>query len=168
MILVTGAAGFIGFHVVRKLLDLGNEVVGVDNLNEYYDPSLKKARLALLMKNKAFHFHECDIADFEAMSSFFKRYAVSRVCHLAAQAGVRYSLTNPFAYEKSNGEGFLSIIECARHHHSENFVYASSSSVYGANTKIPFSESTRKFPFQNRTASIIRFPCMRPLNGQMN
>jgi UDP-glucuronate 4-epimerase len=143
VILVTGAAGFIGFHVVSRLLELGKEVVGVDNMNEYYDPSLKRARLDQLTKNQAFHFHERDITDYEYIKSLFGQYKVTRVCHLAAQAGVRYSLTNPFAYQKSNNEGFLSIIECARHHRVENFVYASSSSVYGANSKIPFSESDR-------------------------
>jgi UDP-glucuronate 4-epimerase len=143
MIMVTGCAGFIGFHVVQRLLEMGEEVVGVDNVNEYYEPSLKRARLAFLLEKTAFRFHERDIIDYEYLNTLFKRYSVSRVCHLAAQAGVRYSLTNPFAYEKSNGEGFLSVIECARHHKVENFVYASSSSVYGANVKIPFSESDR-------------------------
>jgi UDP-glucuronate 4-epimerase len=143
MILLTGAAGFIGFHVARKLLERGNEVVGVDSICEYYDPSLKRARLALLMKNRSFHFYENDICDYEFLTSLFKRHRISKICHLAAQAGVRYSLTNPFAYQKSNNEGFLSIIECARHARVENFVYASSSSVYGGNEKIPFSESDR-------------------------
>jgi UDP-glucuronate 4-epimerase len=143
MILVTGAAGFIGYHVADSLLKRGEHVVGVDNVNDYYDPSLKRARLSLLTKNDAFHFHECDICDYDYVNSLFKRYSISRVCHLAAQAGVRYSLSSPFVYQKSNNEGFLSIIECVRHHRIENFVYASSSSVYGANSKIPFSESDR-------------------------
>jgi UDP-glucuronate 4-epimerase len=143
MILLTGAAGFIGFHVANRLCSMGEEVVGLDNVCNYYDPSLKRARLALLMKKDSFHFHENDICDYEYVKTLFKRYNVTKVCHLAAQAGVRYSLENPFAYQKSNSEGFLSIIECARHHSVENFVYASSSSVYGANEKIPFSESDR-------------------------
>ena len=143
MILLTGAAGFIGFHVASRLCSLGEDVVGLDNVCNYYDPSLKRARLALLMKNELFHFHENDICDYEYVTSLFKRYNVTKVCHLAAQAGVRYSLENPFAYQRSNNEGFLSVIECARHRGVENFVYASSSSVYGANEKMPFSESDR-------------------------
>jgi UDP-glucuronate 4-epimerase len=141
MIMVTGCAGFIGFHVVKKLLESGEEVVGIDNCNEYYDPSLKRARLSQLCEFNSFHFYERDICDYDFVTTLFDRHAISKICHLAAQAGVRYSLTNPFTYEKSNGEGFLSIIECARHHNVENFVYASSSSVYGANSKLPFSES---------------------------
>ncbi len=141
MILITGAAGFIGFHIAKKILEKGDDVVGIDNVNAYYDPSLKRARLELLKGYDSFHFYETDICDYEFVSSLFKRHSVTKVCHLAAQAGVRYSLTNPFAYQKSNNEGFLSIIECARHYGVKNFVYASSSSVYGANTKMPFSES---------------------------
>jgi UDP-glucuronate 4-epimerase len=143
MILVTGVAGFIGFHVVKALCKAGEEVVGIDNVCDYYDPSLKRARLALLKDFNGFHFYEADITDHAFVQSLFTRHPISKICHLAAQAGVRYSLTNPFAYQKSNSEGFLSIIECARRHNVENFVYASSSSVYGANTALPFSESDR-------------------------
>jgi UDP-glucuronate 4-epimerase len=143
MILLTGAAGFIGFHVAMKLLDNGEEVVGIDNINAYYDPSLKEARLALLKKREGFHFYKADISDYDSLVSIASRYRFSAVCHLAAQAGVRYSLTHPFAYQKSNNEGFLCVLELARHHGVENFVYASSSSVYGGNTKLPFSESDR-------------------------
>jgi UDP-glucuronate 4-epimerase len=143
MILLTGAAGFIGFHVAAKLLDEGEEVVGIDNLNSYYDPSLKEARLAILKKREGFHFYKTDICDYDALVSIASRYRFKALCHLAAQAGVRYSLTHPFAYQKSNNEGFLCMIELARHHEVENFVYASSSSVYGGNAKLPFSESDR-------------------------
>jgi UDP-glucuronate 4-epimerase len=143
MILLTGAAGFIGFHVALKLLDEGEEVVGIDNLNTYYDPLLKEARLAVLKQREGFHFYKTDICDYDALVSIASRYRFRAVCHLAAQAGVRYSLTHPFAYQKSNNEGFLCLIELARHHGVENFVYASSSSVYGGNTKLPFSESDR-------------------------
>jgi UDP-glucuronate 4-epimerase len=140
MILVTGAAGFIGFHTVKALCGRGEEVVGIDNVCDYYDPSLKRARLAQLSELESFHFHEIDICNHDAVKSLFEKYRPVYVCHLAAQAGVRYSLTHPFSYQKANQEGFLSIIECARHSGVENFVYASSSSVYGANTKLPFSE----------------------------
>jgi UDP-glucuronate 4-epimerase len=143
MILLTGAAGFIGFHVALKLLDEGEEVVGIDNLNSYYDPSLKEARLAILNRREGFHFYKTDICDYDSLISIASRYQLKAICHLAAQAGVRYSLTHPFAYQKSNNEGFLCLIELARHHGVENFVYASSSSVYGGNTKLPFSESDR-------------------------
>jgi UDP-glucuronate 4-epimerase len=143
MILLTGAAGFIGFHVAGKLLDNGEEVVGIDNLNPYYDPALKDARLSILKKREGFHFYKTDICDYDALVSIASHYRIDAICHLAAQAGVRYSLTHPFAYQKSNSEGFLCMIELARHHEVENFVYASSSSVYGGNTKLPFSESDR-------------------------
>ena len=143
MILVTGAAGFIGFHVAKVLCENKAEVVGIDNVCDYYDPALKRARLDRLKDFTRFHFYEADICDYSFLTSLFQQHPITKVCHLAAQAGVRYSLTNPFAYQKSNNEGFLNVIECARHHHVENFVYASSSSVYGANTKMPFSESDR-------------------------
>jgi UDP-glucuronate 4-epimerase len=143
VILLTGAAGFIGFHVAGKLLDNGEEVVGIDNLNAYYDPTLKDARLSILKKREGFHFYKTDICDYDALVSIASRYRFKAICHLAAQAGVRYSLTHPFAYQKSNNEGFLCLIELARYHEVENFVYASSSSVYGGNTKLPFSESDR-------------------------
>jgi UDP-glucuronate 4-epimerase len=143
MILVTGAAGFIGFHVAQRLCGQGKEVVGIDNLNPYYDPSLKEARLKLLEKCNGFHFVKMDICDYDGLTSIASRYTFSTICHLAAQAGVRYSIENPFAYQKSNNEGFLNLIEIARHYKTENFVYASSSSVYGGNTKLPFSEDDR-------------------------
>ena len=143
MILVTGAAGFIGFHVTKALCEQNSEVVGIDNVCDYYDPTLKRARLKRLKDFARFHFYEADICDYDFLNSLFQKYPVTKVCHLAAQAGVRYSLTHPFVYQKSNNEGFLNVIECARHHHVENFVYASSSSVYGANSKMPFSESDR-------------------------
>jgi UDP-glucuronate 4-epimerase len=143
MILLTGTAGFIGYHVAQKLLSLGEEVVGIDNINNYYDPSLKEARLAILKKDDRFHFYKVDICDYNALCSITQSHNVTKICHLAAQAGVRYSITNPFAYQKSNNEGFLNCLEIARHHDVENFVYASSSSVYGGNTKLPFSETDR-------------------------
>jgi UDP-glucuronate 4-epimerase len=140
MILVTGAAGFIGYHVSRRLLDRGEDVVGVDNLNDYYDPALKEARLRMLQSSDSFRFVRADIGDREAMETLFAEYRPRRVVHLAAQAGVRYSLTNPFAYTRSNIDGFLTILEGCRHTNVEHLVFASSSSVYGANTRQPFSE----------------------------
>jgi len=143
MILVTGAAGFIGYHTCRFLLGRGERIIGVDNVNEYYDPDLKRARLEQLRDFKDFSFFEYDLCDYESLTRLFNDYTISRVCHLAAQAGVRYSLTNPFAYQKSNGEGFLNVMEAARRFKVKNFVFASSSSVYGNNTKLPFSEDDR-------------------------
>ena len=140
MIFVTGAAGFIGFHVSKRLIERGDDVVGIDNLNDYYDPALKHARLDILRKFERFQFVRADIADRAAMEELFARHKPQRVVHLAAQAGVRYSLTNPHAYTESNITGFLNILEGSRHHGVEHLVYASSSSVYGANTKQPFSE----------------------------
>lgn len=137
--LVTGAAGFIGSHVAHLLLDRGDEVVGIDNLNDYYDPSLKLARLARLEPRKGFSFVKLDVADRAGMESLFSRHRFDRVVHLAAQAGVRYSLTNPWAYVESNLVGFQAILEGCRHHGCRHLVYASSSSVYGANTTLPFS-----------------------------
>ncbi|MFI4983908.1 MAG: SDR family NAD(P)-dependent oxidoreductase [Rickettsiales bacterium] len=133
-ILVTGAAGFIGFHTCKALLERGYYVIGVDNLNDYYDPNLKKARLAKL-QHKNFQFYELDICDLEGLKKVANGCA--RIIHLAAQAGVRYSLENPHAYIKSNVEGHLNILELARA--TEHMVYASSSSVYGMNDKVPFS-----------------------------
>lgn len=140
ILLVTGAAGFIGYHVSRRLLDRGDTVIGVDNLNDYYDPSLKEARLALLREYPRFRFERIDVADTEAMMRCFAEVRPSRVVHLAAQAGVRYSLTHPHAYTHSNITGFLNILEGCRANDVEHLVYASSSSVYGANTRQPFSE----------------------------
>jgi UDP-glucuronate 4-epimerase len=138
--LVTGAAGFIGFHTARRLLERGEEVVGLDNLNAYYDPSLKTARLQILQGYPAFRFVKADIADREAMEDLFRAGRFSRVVHLAAQAGVRYSIVNPHVYVQSNVTGFLHVIEGCRHNGVEHLVYASTSSVYGANTRMPFSE----------------------------
>ena len=138
-ILVTGAAGFIGFFTALKLLDLGHQVVGLDNLNDYYDPALKRARLAQLEGRNGFHFVEADLADREAMEALFASQKPARVVHLGAQAGVRYSLTNPHAYIGSNVTGFLHILEGCRQTGVEHLVYASSSSVYGANGAMPFS-----------------------------
>lgn len=139
-ILVTGVAGFIGMHVATRLLARGDEVVGIDNLNEYYDPALKHARLAQLAQFADFRFEKLDIADAEALHAYFKREQPRRVVHLAAQAGVRYSLTHPQAYFQSNLLGFGNMLEACRQHEVEHLVYASSSSVYGSNTRIPFSE----------------------------
>lgn len=138
-ILVTGAAGFIGFHVARRLLARGDTVVGFDNLNPYYDPQLKRDRLTLLVNEPRFRFIEGDLADREAMPRIFTEGRFDRVVHLAAQAGVRYSLQNPHAYVDSNLTGFVNILEGCRHAGVEHLVYASSSSVYGANTTMPFS-----------------------------
>ena len=139
-VLVTGAAGFIGYHVSRRLLERGDEVVGIDNLNDYYDPTLKEARLALLREFPSFRFERIDIADADSMAKLFETHRPARVVHLAAQAGVRYSLTNPSAYTQSNVTGFLNILEGCRATNVEHLVYASSSSVYGSNTRQPFSE----------------------------
>jgi UDP-glucuronate 4-epimerase len=139
-LLVTGAAGFIGFHTARRLLERGDEVVGLDNLNAYYDPGLKAARLALLGAYPAFRFVEADISDRATMENLFHVGGFQRVVHLAAQAGVRYSIINPHAYVQSNITGFLHVIEGCRHNAVEHLVYASTSSVYGANTRMPFTE----------------------------
>jgi UDP-glucuronate 4-epimerase len=138
-ILVTGAAGFIGFHLAQRLLARGDEVVGIDNLNPYYDPQLKRDRLARLTAHANFRFEPLDIADREGVSRLFANEQPIRVAHLAAQAGVRYSLTNPHAYVDSNLVGFVNILEACRQQRVEHLVYASSSSVYGANTMMPFS-----------------------------
>jgi len=140
-ILVTGAAGFIGFHVVKALTERGDEVVGVDNLNAYYEVSLKEARLAKLAGRDNFTFHKVDVADSKDLERVFDEGPFDVVCHLAAQAGVRYSLENPAAYGQSNLIGFLNIMEQCRHRGTGNLVYASSSSVYGACETVPFSES---------------------------
>ena len=138
-VLVTGAAGFIGFHVSSRLLARGDEVVGLDNINDYYDVRLKEARLKMLREHKNFSFHRMDLSDREAMDALFRREKIQRVIHLAAQAGVRYSITNPHVYVDSNVTGFLHVLEGCRHNSIEHLVYASTSSVYGANTELPFS-----------------------------
>ena len=138
-ILVTGAAGFIGFHLCQRLLSRGNAVLGLDNLNSYYDVSLKQARLAQLLPLSGFRFVQTDLADRPAMEQLFSSESFDIVVHLAAQAGVRYSIENPHAYVDSNLTGFMSILEGCRHAGVKHLVFASSSSVYGANTAIPFS-----------------------------
>lgn len=138
-ILVTGAAGFIGYHLSERLLQRGDEVVGVDNLNDYYDVTLKHARLNRLRRHSGFALHAVDIADRVAMPALFASERPQRVVNLAAQAGVRYSITNPHAYIDSNIQGFINILEGCRHFEVEHLVYASSSSVYGSNTNMPFS-----------------------------
>ena len=143
MIAVTGAAGFIGFHVAQRLLDRGEEILGIDNLNEYYDPSLKKARLAILQRSPRFRFELVDVADRKTFPWLLERERPARIVHLAAQAGVRYSLQAPYAYTDSNVTGFLNVLEAARRIGLEHLVYASSSSVYGMNDKQPFSEEDR-------------------------
>jgi UDP-glucuronate 4-epimerase len=138
-ILVTGVAGFIGFHVVKRLIARGDQVIGLDNINDYYDVRLKQARLAQLMPLNGFQFVKLDLANRQGMKELFADQPIRRVVHLAAQAGVRYSLINPHAYTDSNIEGFLNILEGCRHAKVEHLVYASSSSVYGGNTRMPFS-----------------------------
>ena len=138
-VLVTGAAGFIGFYTAKALLDRGDQVVGLDNLNDYYDPALKRGRLSLLDGRNGFHFIKADLADRAAIDAVFAQEKPTHVVHLGAQAGVRYSLENPHAYIASNVTGFLTILEGCRHHGCGHLVYASSSSVYGANSAMPFS-----------------------------
>ena len=138
-ILVTGAAGFIGYHTALKFIERGDAVVGLDNLNEYYDVTLKRARLAGLEKHGNFRFVKIDLADLEPMAELFARERFERVVHLGAQAGVRYSLQDPHAYVRSNVTGTLNVLEGCRHHGVGHLVYASTSSVYGANTNLPFS-----------------------------
>jgi UDP-glucuronate 4-epimerase len=138
-ILVTGAAGFIGFHLTKRLLDRGDEVVGLDNVNDYYDVRLKQARLAQIEGRENFRLERMDLGDREGMEKLFAVEKFDRVVNLAAQAGVRYSLINPHAYVDSNLVGFMNILEGCRHNQVQHLVYASSSSVYGANTRMPFS-----------------------------
>jgi len=137
--LVTGAAGFIGYHVSAKLLDRGIDAVGIDNINDYYDVSLKEARLSKLNQNPDFQFKKLDISDRDALNRVFDSKSIDVVIHLAAQAGVRYSLVNPRAYINSNIQGFLNLLEACRNHNVRHLIYASSSFVYGAVTEIPFS-----------------------------
>ncbi len=139
-ILVTGAAGFIGMHTILRLLERGDTVVGIDNLNDYYDVRLKEARLARLITHPAFRFYKQDIVDRLGMADLFLREKPQRVIHLAAQAGVRYSLSNPHAYIDANIQGFMNVLEGCRHNEVEHLAYASSSSVYGGNTALPFNE----------------------------
>jgi UDP-glucuronate 4-epimerase len=141
--LVTGSAGFIGFHVSQALLERGSRVVGLDNFNDYYSPSLKRDRDRELRRHENFVSIEADLADLRTLGALFETHQPQKICHLAAQAGVRYSLINPFAYQKANLEGFLNLIELAKRHQAERFVYASSSSVYGGLTELPFSETQR-------------------------
>lgn len=142
MILLTGAAGFIGFHTAQALLARGESIIGVDNLNDYYDPALKHARLEILKDHANFEFYQTDISDYPAMQSIMQKHTnIDRIVHLAAQAGVRYSIENPYAYSESNLSGQTVMLEIARHCEGlKHFVYASSSSVYGGNVKQPFSE----------------------------
>ena len=140
-VLVTGSAGFIGFFVAKALLELGHTVIGIDNLNGYYAPELKSARHKMLHEYKEFVPLETDLVDRDKVARCFRDYVPELVCHLAAQAGVRYSLKNPYSYQQSNLEGFINLIEQARSLPVKRFVYASSSSVYGGNTKMPYSES---------------------------
>jgi UDP-glucuronate 4-epimerase len=138
-VLVTGAAGFIGFHLAKRLLTDGHQVVGVDNMNPYYDVSLKEARFEDLKKEANFTFFQTDLCDRPKLEDLFARHGFEVVVNLAAQAGVRYSLENPYAYVDSNLVGFINLLECCRHQAVKHLVFASSSSVYGANTRMPFS-----------------------------
>ena len=138
-VLVTGSAGFIGYHLSKRLLENGDTVIGFDNINDYYDVNLKQARLDRLKKFDRFSFTKADLVDRKALESLFRENGFDRVVHLAAQAGVRYSIQNPYAYMDSNLNGFINILECCRHAKIPHLVYASSSSVYGANTRMPFS-----------------------------
>lgn len=138
-VLVTGAAGFIGFFLAQRLLESGRTVIGVDSVNAYYDPRLKEARLDVLLRSGSFRFHRLDLADTEATRALFAEQEFGPVVHLAAQAGVRYSLQNPHAYGEANLAGFLNVLEGCRARKTPHLVYASSSSVYGANTRMPFS-----------------------------
>ena len=137
--IITGVAGFIGFHIAKYYLEHGDTIVGVDNLNDYYDPTLKEARLSQLNNYNNFNFHKIDIIDKNEIDTIFKKESPKYVIHLAAQAGVRYSLKNPYVYIDSNITGFMNILEACRYNPVEHLVFASSSSVYGANTRMPFS-----------------------------
>ena len=142
-ILVTGAAGFIGFHVARQLLAEGRNVVGLDNLSSYYDPALKRSRLDILSGDRRFAFIHADLADRAVVATLFAAHRFQQVVHLAAQAGVRHSISHPHAYIDANLEGFINVLEGCRHNACRHLIYASSSSVYGANTKLPFSVADR-------------------------
>ena len=138
-ILITGAAGFIGFHLSKRLLEESHKIVGVDNLNDYYDPSLKQSRLDILRRNNNFSFHKLDIKDKTEVDNIFKTYKPTYVINLAAQAGVRYSIENPYVYVDSNLTGFINVLEACRNYPVKHLLYASSSSVYGGNKAVPFS-----------------------------
>ena len=140
-IIVTGSAGFIGSTLCLKLLERGDNIIGIDNHNDYYDPKIKEARLQRLIKYSNYQHYKIDLSDKKSLDEVFKDHKVSKVVNLAAQAGVRYSMENPLAYINSNIVGFAQILENCRYHNIENLVYASTSSVYGANTKMPFSEN---------------------------
>ncbi len=139
-VLVTGGAGFIGFHVAKALLKRGDKVVIVDNFNDYYDPKIKYERINQIKNNKNLRVYRTDISNYKKLEKIFKKHKFNKICHLAAQAGVRYSLKNPFRYEKWNNIGTLNLLELTKKYKIKDFVYASSSSVYGGNKKIPFSE----------------------------
>ena len=141
-IIVTGSCGFIGFHVTKKLLDLNYNVIGIDNINNYYDIKLKKDRLKILKTYKKFFFHKTSIEQIIPLKKIFKKYKPEIVVNLAAQAGVRYSILKPFSYIKSNLVGFFNVLSLSKDHKIKNFVYASSSSVYGANKIIPLLKKT--------------------------
>jgi UDP-glucuronate 4-epimerase len=142
-ILVTGAAGFIGFHVARQLLEEGRNVMGLDSLNAYYDPALKQARLSILRQSSRFSFVQADLADRPLVAELFAKHRFAIVIHLAAQAGVRHSIDHPHSYVDANLAGFVNVLEGCRHNQCRHLIYASSSSVYGANTKVPFSVDDR-------------------------
>jgi UDP-glucuronate 4-epimerase len=142
-VLITGAAGFIGFHVARRLLAEGRHVVGLDSLNSYYDPALKRSRLDILRPDSRFRFVQADLADRPSISALFAEHRFATVVNLAAQAGVRHSIDHPHSYADANLEGFLNVLEGCRHYECRHLIYASSSSVYGANTKLPFSVEDR-------------------------
>jgi len=139
-ILVTGSAGFIGFHVAKKLLARGDEVIGIDNFNDYYDPKLKEARNKILKFYKNYRLYRLDFSDFKKLEKVFKKEKINKICHLGAQAGVRHSITNPFLYEKTNIVGTLNLLELAKINKIKDFIFASSSSVYGNNQHVPFAE----------------------------
>ncbi len=142
-ILITGSAGFIGFHLAKKILDSNLKVVGIDNLNPYYDVNLKKNRIKILKKNKDFKFYKLDLNQKQKISNIIKKYKIKYIVHLAAQAGVRYSITNPEAYFKSNLEGFFNILQLSKENKIKHLIFASTSSVYGNNKKFPLKENMR-------------------------